>query len=107
MVRIRINGFFKIGRQSAWPPYVRHADFCVVVLCRDRLYGRQATGCRAADAGDPYVPGRGNGGYDVSPLRLYDVRYDPSTYRLTGNASVITATATTRPVPRSTWTWPV
>ncbi|MEV0725449.1 M1 family metallopeptidase [Micromonospora purpureochromogenes] len=46
----------------------------------------------AADAGDPYVPGRGNGGYDVSGYRLR-VRYDPATDRLTGRATV-TATAT-------------
>ncbi|MBQ1029041.1 M1 family metallopeptidase [Micromonospora parva] len=46
----------------------------------------------AADVGDPYVPGRGNGGYDVAHYGL-DVRYDPSTDRLTGKA-VITATAT-------------
>ncbi|MFJ6195635.1 M1 family metallopeptidase [Micromonospora sp. NPDC092111] len=46
----------------------------------------------AADVGDPYVPGHGNGGYDVSAYRL-KVRYDPATDRLTGHASV-TATAT-------------
>ncbi|WP_446214690.1 M1 family metallopeptidase [Micromonospora sp. IBSANI012] len=46
----------------------------------------------AADAGDSYVPGRGNGGYDVSGYRLR-VRYDPATDRLTGRATV-TATAT-------------
>ncbi|MEV0809957.1 M1 family metallopeptidase [Micromonospora sp. NPDC050200] len=46
----------------------------------------------AADAGDPYVPGRGNGGYDVSGYRLR-VRYDPAADRLTGHATV-TATAT-------------
>ncbi|MFI7604087.1 M1 family metallopeptidase [Micromonospora sp. NPDC049366] len=46
----------------------------------------------AADAGDPYVPGRGNGGYDVGHYDL-DVRYDPATDRLTGRA-VLTATAT-------------
>ncbi|MEU8183362.1 M1 family metallopeptidase [Micromonospora sp. NPDC049047] len=46
----------------------------------------------AADAGDPYVPGHGNGGYDVTHYGL-DVRYDPSTDRLSGRA-VITATAT-------------
>ncbi|MEV4201412.1 M1 family metallopeptidase [Micromonospora globbae] len=45
-----------------------------------------------ADAGDPYVPGRGNGGYDVAHYAL-DVRYDPASDRLTGNATV-TATAT-------------
>ncbi|PWU45569.1 peptidase M1 [Micromonospora globispora] len=46
----------------------------------------------AADAGDPYVPGAGNGGYDVAGYRL-KVRYDPATDRLTGEAAV-TATAT-------------
>ncbi|RLP92930.1 M1 family peptidase [Micromonospora sp. BL4] len=46
----------------------------------------------AVDAGDPYVPGRGNGGYDVTHYGL-DVRYDPATDRLTGRAT-ITATAT-------------
>ncbi|MFC8620130.1 M1 family metallopeptidase [Micromonospora purpureochromogenes] len=46
----------------------------------------------AADAGDAYVPGRGNGGYDVSGYRLR-VRYDPATDRLTGRTTV-TATAT-------------
>ncbi|MEU1968880.1 M1 family metallopeptidase [Micromonospora sediminicola] len=61
-----------------------------------------ATGCTgddrggfrpgAADAGDPYVPGAGNGGYDVGHYAL-DVRYDPGDDRLTGTATV-TATAT-------------
>ncbi|MDG4815405.1 M1 family metallopeptidase [Micromonospora sp. WMMD956] len=46
----------------------------------------------AADAGDPYVPGRGNGGYDVAAYRLR-IRYDPADDRLTGHAT-ITATAT-------------
>ncbi|MEH0845994.1 M1 family metallopeptidase [Micromonospora sp. CPCC 205711] len=46
----------------------------------------------AADAGDPYVPGHGNGGYDVSAYRLR-VRYDPASDRLTGHAAV-DATAT-------------
>ncbi|MFC0007040.1 M1 family metallopeptidase [Micromonospora siamensis] len=48
----------------------------------------------AADAGDPYVPGAGNGGYDVADYRLR-VRYDPATDRLTGQATV-TATATAK-----------
>ncbi|MGR6322087.1 M1 family metallopeptidase [Micromonospora soli] len=47
----------------------------------------------AADAGDPYVPGAGNGGYDVDHYAL-KVRYDPADDRLTGQAT-ITATATT------------
>ncbi|MFC4146190.1 M1 family metallopeptidase [Micromonospora mangrovi] len=47
----------------------------------------------ATDAGDPYVPGAGNGGYDVGHYRLA-VRYDPADDRLSGEAG-ITATATT------------
>ncbi|MEH1100948.1 M1 family metallopeptidase [Micromonospora sp. CPCC 205561] len=47
----------------------------------------------AADLADPYVPGAGNGGYDVADYRLA-VRYDPATDRLSGRA-VLTATATT------------
>ncbi|MFG1775382.1 M1 family metallopeptidase [Micromonospora sp. NPDC049048] len=46
----------------------------------------------AADLGDPYVPGAGNGGYDVAGYRLA-VRYDPASDRLSGRATV-TATAT-------------
>ncbi|MFC4018176.1 M1 family metallopeptidase [Micromonospora sp. GCM10011542] len=46
----------------------------------------------SVDVADPYTPGHGNGGYDVSNYRL-DVRYDPATDRLTGRAT-ITATAT-------------
>ncbi|MEV1332929.1 M1 family metallopeptidase [Micromonospora costi] len=46
----------------------------------------------SADLGDPYVPGHGNGGYDVGHYTL-DVRYDPATDRLTGRAQ-LTATAT-------------
>ncbi|MEU7610706.1 M1 family metallopeptidase [Micromonospora sp. NPDC049204] len=67
---------------------------CVVGLVLAGCTGEHRDGFRpgAADAGDPYVPGRGNGGYDVSHYGL-DVRYDPSTDRLTGRA-VITATAT-------------
>ena len=42
--------------------------------------------------GDPYVPGAGNGGYDVGHYAL-NVRYDPADDRLTGTAT-ITATAT-------------
>ncbi|MET7967971.1 M1 family metallopeptidase [Micromonospora sp. NPDC005305] len=47
----------------------------------------------AADVGDPYVPGSGNGGYDVGHYAL-KVRYDPADDRLAGGA-VLTATATT------------
>ncbi|MGW5011239.1 M1 family metallopeptidase [Micromonospora chalcea] len=46
----------------------------------------------AADAGDPYVPGAGNGGYDVGHYAL-DVRYDPAGDRLAGTAT-LTATTT-------------
>ncbi|WP_443083875.1 M1 family metallopeptidase [Verrucosispora sp. WMMA2121] len=46
----------------------------------------------SVDLGDPYVPGSGNGGYDVDHYRLV-VRYDPADDRLTGSAE-ITATAT-------------
>ncbi|OKI68982.1 M1 family metallopeptidase [Micromonospora sp. CB01531] len=47
----------------------------------------------AADLGDPYVPGAGNGGYDVAHYALR-VRYDPASDRLTGQATVtVTATA--------------
>ncbi|WP_341721415.1 M1 family metallopeptidase [Micromonospora sp. FIMYZ51] len=46
----------------------------------------------SADLADPYVPGSGNGGYDVDHYRLA-VRYDPADDRLTGRAEV-TATAT-------------
>lgn len=66
----------------------------VVALVASGCTGADADGFRpgAADAGDPYVPGRGNGGYDVTHYGL-DVRYDPASDRLTGHA-VITATAT-------------
>ncbi|MBQ1040328.1 M1 family metallopeptidase [Micromonospora sp. C81] len=85
----------RTGRRSAGS---RLAAIAATLTC---VVGLAATGCTgdsdgfragAADAGDPYVPGRGNGGYDVSHYDL-DVRYDPSTDRLTGRA-VITATAT-------------
>lgn len=46
----------------------------------------------AADVGDPYVPGAGNGGYDVEHYRL-GVDYDPPSDRLSGRA-VVTAVAT-------------
>ena len=45
----------------------------------------------AVDVGDPYVPGAGNGGYDVDHYGLA-IRYDPADDRLTGQATV-TATA--------------
>ncbi len=55
---------------------------------------RDEGGFRAGsvDLADPYVPGSGNGGYDVDHYRLA-VRYDPADDRLTGRAEV-TATAT-------------
>ncbi|WP_155374148.1 M1 family metallopeptidase [Catellatospora vulcania] len=46
-----------------------------------------------AGAGDPYFPGYGNGGYDVSAYDL-KIKYDPATDKLAGVATV-TATATT------------
>lgn len=46
----------------------------------------------SVDVADPYVPGSGNGGYDVDNYRLA-VRYDPADDRLVGRA-VVTATAT-------------
>ncbi len=46
----------------------------------------------AADAGDPYFPGLGNGGYDVADYHLA-LAYDPDGDRLEGTAT-ITATAT-------------
>lgn len=85
----------RTGRRSAGS---RLAAIAATLTC---VVGLATTGCTgdsdgfrpgAVDAGDPYVPGRGNGGYDVSHYDL-DVRYDPSTDRLTGRA-VITATAT-------------
>ncbi|MET7877105.1 M1 family metallopeptidase [Micromonospora sp. DT68] len=67
---------------------------CAVALGAAGCTGADNDGFRpgAADAGDPYVPGRGNGGYDVTHYGL-GVRYDPTTDRLTGRAA-ITATAT-------------
>ncbi|MDG4762031.1 M1 family metallopeptidase [Micromonospora sp. WMMD710] len=67
---------------------------CVIALITAGCTGADTDGFRpgATDAGDPYVPGRGNGGYDVTHYGL-DVRYDPATDRLTGRA-VVTATAT-------------
>ena len=41
----------------------------------------------AAGIGDPYFPLRGNGGYDVQHY-LLDVRYDPQSDILTGNATI-------------------
>jgi aminopeptidase N len=46
----------------------------------------------APGIGDPYFPTYGNGGYDVASYRL-QVRYDPATDELTGDAT-IEATAT-------------
>jgi aminopeptidase N len=57
---------------------------------RERLAGSFAPG--AADVGDPYLPGYGNGGYDVAGYALR-LRYDPATDTLSGTATV-TATAT-------------
>ncbi len=49
-------------------------------------------GAGTAGLDDQYVPGAGNGGYDVSSYDL-NLRYDPTSQRLTGTAT-ITATAT-------------
>ncbi|MGC4744244.1 M1 family metallopeptidase [Micromonospora sp. DT201] len=86
-------------RTAGTPAGSRLAATATALTC---VFGLVAAGCTgddsagfrpgAADAGDPYVPGSGNGGYDVTHYGL-DVRYDPSTDRLTGRA-VITATAT-------------
>ncbi|WP_446723521.1 M1 family metallopeptidase [Micromonospora sp. S4605] len=57
----------------------------------DREGDPDALRAGSADLADPYVPGAGNGGYDVSHYRLA-VRYDPATDRLSGRATV-TATA--------------
>ncbi|MGH3774278.1 MAG: M1 family metallopeptidase [Pseudonocardiaceae bacterium] len=46
----------------------------------------------AAGIGDPYFPGAGNGGYDVTGYDI-EIRYDPATDRLEGHAT-ITARAT-------------
>ncbi|MGE5830930.1 MAG: M1 family metallopeptidase [Micromonosporaceae bacterium] len=46
----------------------------------------------AADIGDPYYPGLGNGGYDVASYTL-ELTYEPGSRLLTGHA-VIAATAT-------------
>ncbi|MFI6260817.1 M1 family metallopeptidase [Micromonospora sp. NPDC051006] len=84
------------GRTSArrGPAAVVAALTCAIALVTVGCTGDDEGGFRpgAADAGDPYVPGRGNGGYDVTHYGL-DVRYDPATDRLTGRAT-ISATAT-------------
>ncbi|MGH3882779.1 MAG: M1 family metallopeptidase [Pseudonocardiaceae bacterium] len=46
----------------------------------------------AAGIGDPYFPGAGNGGYDVTGYDI-EIRYDPATDRLEGHTTV-TARAT-------------
>ncbi|WP_433533645.1 M1 family metallopeptidase [Micromonospora sp. CA-263727] len=65
-----------------------------LVSCTGEREAAERDGFRAGsvDLGDPYVPGSGNGGYDVDHYRLA-VRYDPADDRLTGRAEV-TATAT-------------
>ncbi|TDB71729.1 M1 family metallopeptidase [Micromonospora sp. KC721] len=65
----------------------------VLVGCTDDGDSRDGFRPGAADAGDPYVPGRGNGGYDVSGYRLA-VRYDPASDRLTGRVTVSAAATT-------------
>ncbi|MFV2099939.1 M1 family metallopeptidase [Micromonospora sp. LOL_024] len=66
----------------------------VAVSCTGERDMPESGGFRAGsvDLADPYVPGSGNGGYDVAHYRL-GVRYDPADDRLTGRAEV-SATAT-------------
>ncbi|MBM0277596.1 M1 family metallopeptidase [Micromonospora tarensis] len=86
----------QIGRRPAGRQLAATA---AALTCAIGLFGAGCTGNDregfrpgAADAGDPYVPGHGNGGYDVTHYDL-TVRYEPASDRLTGRA-VITATAT-------------
>ncbi|MCM0675668.1 M1 family metallopeptidase [Micromonospora phytophila] len=58
----------------------------------DAERGRDGLRPGSADLGDPYVPGSGNGGYDVSHYRLA-VRYDPASDRLTGRAGIVATAA--------------
>ncbi|NEB81842.1 M1 family metallopeptidase [Streptomyces sp. SID14478] len=58
-----------------------------VPACSGGVHG----GPGAAGLRDPYFPGLGNGGYDVTHYAL-DLAYDPATHRLTGTAD-LTATA--------------
>ncbi|MDM4720734.1 M1 family metallopeptidase [Micromonospora sp. WMMA1363] len=67
----------------------------VLVGCTTEPEDREARAvfrAGSADLADPYVPGSGNGGYDVAAYRLA-VRYDPASDRLAGRAR-IEATAT-------------
>ncbi|MER7331340.1 MULTISPECIES: M1 family metallopeptidase [unclassified Micromonospora] len=68
------------------------AALALLVACTtdaaDRRGGRDGLRPGSVDLADPYVPGAGNGGYDVSHYRLA-VRYDPATDRLTGRAKVV------------------
>ena len=64
----------------------------VFALCLGALPGAvQAGGPKftpgSAGIGDPYFPGDGNGGYDVTHYGL-DVTYDPDTDQLTGIATI-------------------
>ncbi|MGY4683854.1 M1 family metallopeptidase [Micromonospora aurantiaca (nom. illeg.)] len=78
-----------MGRGRVWA-----AGLVTAALALSGCTGGDDNGFRpgAADAGDPYVPGAGNGGYDVGHYAL-DVRYDPASDRLTGTAT-LTVTAT-------------
>ncbi|MGN9776343.1 M1 family metallopeptidase [Micromonospora sp. H33] len=75
-------------------PALAVAVAAAVVLAGCLASGRDDADFRpgAAEIGDPYVPGAGNGGYDVDNYRLA-VDYDPPDDRLSGQA-VVTATAT-------------
>ncbi|TCB97713.1 M1 family peptidase [Micromonospora zingiberis] len=80
-----------VGRQVR---AVAVAVVAAVALVSCTGIGRDDDGFRpgSVDLADSYVPGSGNGGYDVDHYRLA-VRYDPADDQLTGRAEV-TATAT-------------
>ncbi|MFG3681264.1 M1 family metallopeptidase [Micromonospora chalcea] len=69
------------------------AGLVAVALAAGGCTGGDDNGFRAgaADVGDPYVPGAGNGGYDVGHYAL-DVRYDPAGDKLTGTATLTVTT---------------
>jgi len=65
------------------------AGICVATMLAMGTVGDAAvTGPGAPGIGDPYFPGYGNGGYDVSH---YDVRlrYDPATDRVSGTTTIV------------------
>jgi hypothetical protein len=63
------------------------ATVFVVALLPGTASARTVFSPGAPGIGDPYFPLDGNGGYDVSSYRL-DLRYDPSTDRLSGLATI-------------------